>query len=166
MQSDLGRLFDGLPARIVPPAGGSLDLQNTMSGVLQIGMAADAEERTLELLVVPEQLAPWARPGVAAFLEVVVSGGQPELAVPASVVVQDGLERVIFRRDPANPNAVQRVPAELGISDGRWIVVEHGLQAGDEVVLDGVYQLMLATSGTVQQGGHFDPDGTFHTGTH
>jgi hypothetical protein len=42
--------------------------------------------------------------------------------------------------------------------------VQSGLREGDEVVLDGVYQLMIATSGTVEKGGHFHPDGTFHVG--
>lgn len=166
MQSDLGRLANGLPARIVPPAGGSLDVQNLMEGELVIGLAADPEERTVELLVTPQRLAAWARAGVSAFLEVLAAGGQPALAVPTSAVVQDGLEHVIFRRDPTNPDSVLRVPAELGVSDGRWVVVKHGVQPGDEIVLDGVYQLMLATTGAAQQGGHFDPDGTFHTGKH
>jgi Cu(I)/Ag(I) efflux system membrane fusion protein len=166
MQSDLGRLAKGLPARIVPPAGGSLDVQHPMEGELVIGLAADPEERTVELLVTPRRLSAWARPGVSAFLEVLVAGGQPALAVPASAVVQDGLEHVVFRRDPTDPDSVLRVPAELGVSDGRWVVVKRGVQPGDEVVLDGVYQLMLATSGAAQPGGHFDPDGTFHTGKH
>lgn len=166
MQSDLGRLADGLPAQIVPPAGGSLVLHDQMEGKLIMGLAADPEERTVEVFLVPQHLASWARPGVAAYLEIFAAGGDPTPAVPTSAIVQDGLEKILFRRDPGNPDAVLRIPAELGVSDGRWTAVTHGVQPGDEVVLDGVYQLMLATTGTAQQGGHFDPDGTFHTGTH
>lgn len=166
MQSDLGRLADGLPARVVPPAGGSLEMHDQMAGTLIMGLAADPDERTVEVFVVPQPLAPWARPGVAAYLEIVAGGGTPTPAVPTSAIVQDGLERVLFRRDPGNPDSVLRVPAEFGVSDGRWTAVTHGVQPGDEVVLDGVYQLMLATTGAAQQGGHFDPDGTFHTGKH
>jgi hypothetical protein len=36
------------------------------------------------------------------------------------------------------------------------------VKVGDEVVLNGVYELKLATSSTAQKGGHFHPDGTFH----
>ena len=36
------------------------------------------------------------------------------------------------------------------------------LRDGDEVVLAGAYELMLASSGTVTKGGHFHADGTFH----
>jgi len=164
MQSDLGRLKSGLPARIVPPKGGSLDLQDTMEATLTLGLSADAQERTVELIAVPARLTSWARPGVSAHLEVITAGGQSELAIPLSSVIQDGLSKVIFRRDPKDPDKVIRMEADLGVNDGRWVVVQSGVGEGDEVVLDGVYQLMIATSGTVEKGGHFHPDGTFHPG--
>ena len=164
MQSDLGRLKSGLPASIVPPKGGSIDLQDTMEATLTLGLSADAQERTVDLIGVPSRLASWARPGVSAHLEVITAGGQSELAIPLSSVIQDGLSKVIFRRDPQDPDKVIRMEADLGVNDGRWVVVQSGLRDGDEVVLDGVYQLMIATSGTVEKGGHFHPDGTFHPG--
>ncbi len=164
MQSDLGRLKSGLPARIVPPKGGFIDLQDTMESSLTLGLNADARERTVELIAVPRQLATWARPGVSAHLEVVTDGGRSELAIPLSSVIQDGLAKVFFRRDPKNPDRVIRLDADLGLNDGRWVIVQSGVREGDEVVLDGVYQLMIATSGSVQKGGHFHPDGTFHAG--
>lgn len=164
MQSDLGRLKSGLPARIVPPKGGSIELQDTMEATLTLGLSADAQERTVELIAVPSQLAAWARPGVSAHLEVTTAGGQSELAIPLSSVIQDGLSKIIFRRDPQNPDKVIRIEADLGVNDGRWVVVQSGVGEGDEVVLDGVYQLMIATSGSVEKGGHFHPDGTFHAG--
>ncbi len=162
MQSDLGRLKSGLPARIVPPKGGSIDLQDTMEATLTLGLSADAQERTVELIAVPARLASWARPGVSAHLEVITAGGQSELAIPLSSVIQDGLSKVIFRRDPKDSDKVIRMEADLGVNDGRWVVVQSGLREGDEVVLDGVYQLMIATSGAVEKGGHFHSDGTFH----
>ncbi len=169
MQSDLGRLKSGLPARIVPPKGGSINLQDTMEATLTLGLSADAQERTVELIAVPTRLTSWARPGVAAHLEIITAGGplhggQGELAIPLSSVIQDGLSKVFFRRDPRNPDKVIRMEADLGVNDGRWAAVQSGLREGDEVVLDGVYQLMIATSGSVQKGGHFHPDGTFHEG--
>lgn len=164
MQSDLGRLKSGLPARIVPPKGGSIDLQDTMEATLVLGLSADAQERTVELIAVPTSLTSWARPGVSAHLEVITAGGELELAIPLSSVIQDGLSKVIFRRDPMNPDKVIRMEADLGVNDGRWVVVKSGIREGDEIVLDGVYQLMIATSGSVEKGGHFHPDGTFHAG--
>lgn len=164
MQSDLGRLKNGLPVRVVPPRSGTIDLQNTMAGTLQLGLRADARERTIDLLTVPKPLADWARPGVSAHMEVITAGGQEELAIPISSVIQDGLAKIIFRRDPQNPDKAIRIEADLGIDDGRWVVINSGVREGDEVVLDGVYQLMIATSGSVEKGGHFHSDGTFHAG--
>ena len=89
------------------------------------------------------------------------------LAIPESAIVRDGLDKVFFRRDPSNPDQVIRVVADLGATDNRWIEVKSGVRAGDEIVLGGVYPLMLAssTTGETQKGGHFcGPDGTFHEG--
>ncbi|MDX2198741.1 MAG: HlyD family efflux transporter periplasmic adaptor subunit [Phycisphaerae bacterium] len=164
LQSDLGRLRDGLPARVVPPKGGSVKLQDTMDASLSVGLTADPQERTVELVAVPSTLSPWARSGVSAHLEVITAGGQNELAIPLSSVIQDGLARIVFRRDPRDPDKVIRLDADLGIDDGRWVVIHSGVKEGDEVVAGGNYQLMLATSGNAAKGGHFHPDGTFHDG--
>jgi hypothetical protein len=40
--------------------------------------------------------------------------------------------------------------------------VNSGVAAGDEVVLDGVYELKLTGSGKPQGAGHFHADGTWH----
>jgi multidrug resistance efflux pump len=167
LQSDLGRLRSGLPARIVPPKGGSIDVQDTMAGTMSLGPLANPDERTVEVFVTPERLSDWARPGVAAHLEIVAEGSSPaDLAIPLSATIRDGLTTVVFRRNPKNPDEVIRLEGDLGINDGRWVVIKSGLREGDEVVLDGVYQLMLASSASAQQGGHYDSDGTFHTGSH
>jgi hypothetical protein len=44
------------------------------------------------------------------------------------------------------------------------VIVQSGLAEGDEVVVDGLYELKLATSqaGGAVKGGHFHADGTFH----
>ena len=171
LQSDLGVLRDGLQVNIVPPTptsgGNAVNLQNTMHGTLQLGLTGDSNKRTIDLYVTPEKLSSWARPGVTAQLEIITdSTSGAELAIPLSAVQQDGLTQIIFRRNPSNPNEAIRMEADLGLDDGRWIAVLSGLKDGDEVVLDGGFQLMLATSGSIQKGGHFHADGTFHEGEH
>jgi hypothetical protein len=171
LQSDLGVLRDGLEVNIVPPtptsAGNAVKLQNTMHGTLQLGLTGDANDRTIDLFVTPDALTSWARPGVTAQLEIIIeSTTVPELSIPLAAVQQDGLTPIIFRRAPDNPNESIRMEADLGMNDGRWVAILSGLTDGDEVVLDGGFQLMLATSGSVQKGGHFHADGTFHEGEH
>lgn len=165
LQSDLERLRPGLPAAIINPAARGAQERDSIPTELELGLAADPAERTIELLGRPSRLESWTRAGVSAYLEIATASAESaELAIPLSSVVRDGLTRVIFRRDPANPDKAIRIDADLGLDDGRWVVIHSGVREGDEVVLDGVYQLLLATSGSIPQGGHFHADGTFHEG--
>ncbi|MFZ9879893.1 MAG: efflux RND transporter periplasmic adaptor subunit [Phycisphaerales bacterium] len=166
LQSDLGRLRDGLAARVVPPQGGSLDTAKPMDATLAIGLTGDARDRTIDLFAVPPAIEPWARDGVTAYLEVTLAGGREELAIPLAAVIRDAGTPMIFRRDPANADKVIRMEADLGVSDGRWVVIQSGVKEGDEIVVGGNYQLMLATAGRMPKGGHFHSDGTWHEEDH
>ena len=167
LQTDIGRFSEGMSALVVPPPGGSIDLQDTIEGTIAVGFQAHPEERTVPIYLVPARLPRWAKAGVTAYLEVLTDGhNDTVLAIPEAAVVRDGLDMVFFRRDPHDPDRVVRVVARLGTSDGRWIEVQQGANEGDEIVLGGVYPLMLASSsgGEFQPGGHFHGDGTFHEG--
>ncbi len=167
LQADLPRLRDGLPARIVPadPA-----LGDSIATTVVLGPVADPKDRSIDLIARPTAgaaLPAWVRPGVTANLEVVISGSaDEELAIPVAATIRDGLKTILFRRDPKQPDQVAKLEADLGASDGRWVVVQSGLKAGDQVVLGGIYPLKLAQQAGGAQAGHFDPDGTFHTGKH
>ena len=166
LQADLGRLRDGLACRIVAPPGGTMGDASPMNASLAIDLSGDPEERTIDLIAEPDAIASWARAGVSAHLEITLDGAVEELAVPLACVVRDGVTPIIFRRDPANADKVIRVEADVGISDGRWIAILSGVREGDEIVLAGNYQLMLASSGAAPKGGHFHSDGTWHEGEH
>jgi multidrug efflux pump subunit AcrA (membrane-fusion protein) len=172
LQADLiDRLRDGQRARILPPEGrGAGRRGEPVEGRIRIGVTGDPDARTVDIFVDlnGDQQRPWVRPQVTALAEVVVAGDpdEEELAIPVRSVIHDGLETVLFRRDPKDPDTVIRTPADLGPSDGRWVTVYSGLGEGDQVVVDGVYQLKLATSGQDVQAGHFHADGTFHEGEH
>ncbi len=164
LQSDLPRLCDGLPARVVPAIGTGVG-HGQVVGTLLLGAEADPTQRTLDLFLVATAGTNWARPGVAGFLEIETAGAaEPVLAIPLAATLQDGLERVLFRRDPKDPDQVLRLAADLGVDDGRWVEVKSGLRDGDSVVLAGAYELVLASSGTAAKGGHVHADGTFHDG--
>ena len=164
LQSDLAKLRDGLPATIVPPHRETPDAKDQAHGKVSLGITASPDTRTIALLITPQNVPPWARAGVSAYAEVVTDGNaEEEPAIPVASVIQDELTKVFFRRDPSNPDKVIRVEADLGVSDGRWVVVNSGVAAGDEVVLDGVYELKLAGTGKATGGGgHFHADGTWH----
>jgi hypothetical protein len=169
LQADIGIIADGAEVSIVPPLGTAGSYTEAVRAAVRLAPEADPDERTIDLVAFPAEgrLPAWARPGVAAFAEVVVAGSaEEELAIPLAAVVGDGLDRVFFLRDRENPDRVRRMVGDLGADDGRWIVVNSGVRPGDEVVLDGVHELKLAGSGKAEQGGHFHADGTFHAGEH
>jgi hypothetical protein len=168
LQSDLSRFGglqpDGTPARIVPPRG-SAGRTEPVKATMMLGLEANPDRRTITIVARPAESRTWIRPGVSAYLEVELDATSgPALAIPRSAVVQDGLTHIFFRRDPRDPNKAIRVEADMGPSDGQWVVINSGLMLGDEVVLDGVYELKLAAdrSGMNQRGGHFHADGTWH----
>jgi len=165
LQADLPAILGTREATIVPPPAPGIPIGAGVEATVTIGLEAHPEERTFTLLAMPKATAPWVRAGVSAFLEVVLDASAgPALAVPRSAVVQDGLTHVFFRRDPDDPDHVERVEADLGVTDGRWVVLESGVARGDEVVLSGAYELKLASqgSGARAAGGHVHADGSIH----
>ncbi len=165
LQADLSKFTSTTEARIVPPQSPEVPAGEGVGATMTIGLEASPTQRTVTLLATPGETAEWIRPGVSAFLEVVVASTEaPSLAVPQSAVVRDGLSHVLFRRDPADPNKAIRIEADMGTSDGRWVVLNSGVVKGDEVVLAGAYELKLATqqSAGAQVGGHFHADGSYH----
>jgi hypothetical protein len=160
LQADLARFREGAEAAIVAPSADALRERAPMAARLALALEADPDARSIDVL------ADWARAGVAASLEVVLAGGAGELAVPAAAVVTDGAKRYLFRRDPKDPDRAIRIDADLGATDGRFVEVLSGLREGDEVVVEGARQLLLAMGGGDAKGGHFHSDGTFHAEDH
>lgn len=165
LQSDLAKFHKAPASSIVPHQGNGSSLNESIPAKLTLGIDAHPSERTIALFADPQEQRPWARPGVSAFLEITTATtGGPVLAIPRSAVVKDGIVHVFFKRDPMDPNKAIRVEADLGLDDGRWIEIKSDLGPKDEVILEGAYELKLASaqSGTSQKGGHFHADGTYH----
>lgn len=165
LHGDLGRWRDGARAAVVPIAGSHTD---ALPVRVSLGLEADPRTRTVDLIAWPlgEERPLWARPGLAAVLEIITAGGDEELAIPLAATVRDGLKPILFRRDPADPDQVIRLDADLGADDGVWVQVLSGLREGDSVVVGGIYPLLLSGAGAAAAGGHFHADGTFHEGGH
>ncbi len=165
LQSDLINFQNEQEVQIVPPLAKQSNINESIVADFKIGLEADPNRRTISLFATPKELKPWIKPGIAAFMEIATEWTEDlVLTIPLSAVVKDGLNHVFFKRDPFNANKVIRVEADLGINDDRWVEIKSGVGPNDEVVLNGAYELKLATakSGKTQQGGHFHADGTFH----
>ena len=169
LQADLPMLSGIHVARIVPPQSSAIPIGDGVPSDLGLGLEGMPRERFMTVFATPEEGRSWIRPGISAFLEIELDASADQvLSIPRSAVLQDGLTHVFFRRNPKNPAQAFRVEADLGVDDGRWVEIKSGLMRGDEVVMQGVFELKLATerSGGTPKGGHFHGDGTFHEEEH
>lgn len=166
VSSELTRVRTGQDGFVEPLGKAKGDAAH---GKLELGLAADAAARTQPLYLLMQTLPEWALPGGAGVLSAVVAESEPEsLALPEACVVVDGLARVVFVRDAKDGDRFLRTEVSLGASDGEWVEVK-GLKAGAAVVLDGAYELKLASpasGGRQKAAGHFHADGQFHEGKH
>ena len=172
LQSDLiDHLRDDQTARVIPPEGrGKVRRFEGILGQVRLGVTGDINSRTVDVFVnLPKHDLPsWVRPQVTAMVEVMVDG-DPEhqvIAIPNKALIQDGLDMIFFRRIPDFPDVVIRTLAVMGVKNGRYTEIKSELNENDEVVMDGIYQLKLSSTGQKVKAGHMHPDGTWHDGDH
>lgn len=159
-EGDLGTLMPGDRVRLEFAARSLPVVVTRLEPPLPI---ADARTRmVLVEAVVANQDGALAH-GMSALARVLVEESEnEEVLLPRRCVVFDGLEAIVFKRDPDDQSVVIRTPVELGARAGGHVEVFSGVLDGDVVVADGVHQLKQAGLGKAPEGGHFHADGTWH----
>ena len=159
-ESDLGRIPADAPTVVVPSAEGWPPIESRLRGPLPV---ADEVARTIRILAPVPNVDGRLPAGLSAVARVLLRTSQhDEVLAPSDGVVRDGLEWVAFRRDPEEPSTVTRIPVELGERAGDRVEVLSGLLAGDEIVRNGIHQLVHSGLGRAPPGGHFHADGSWH----
>lgn len=167
--ADLGRLWlearipESELGRIRQPAGAFFRLDGEEAArVLEAGRDArlvafgglvDPQSRTAPAIF--EFPNPDARLRAGMSLRVGVFTGLTEkaLAVPASALVDDNGQPVVFVQTEGE--AFERRVVTPGTRDGDWVAVRSGLAAGERVVTLGAYQVRLAATAPAALGhGH------------
>ncbi|WP_218673745.1 efflux RND transporter periplasmic adaptor subunit, partial [Candidatus Entotheonella palauensis] len=159
-EAELGHLSPGAPIRVTPAAAGFEAISTRLVGPLPL---THQETRT----VLVEARIPNADlrlpDGLSATAHILLDQSQYEEAlVPSDCMVQDGLEWIVFRRDPTQPDYVIRTTIGLGDRSRGYTEVLSGVLEGDRVVCDGIHQLKNTGLGKGPSGGHFHADGTWH----
>lgn len=132
------------PFEVAPERGGR---------VIGFGGVIDPQARTAQLVLELPNAEHNLRVGM--FARVHVLTGQPvkALAIPASAVVDDGSEQVVFVE--VSGERFERRPIRLGLRDRGRVQVLAGVAPGERVVSRGAYQVRLAAaSGAIPQHGH------------
>jgi len=78
-------------------------------------------------------------PGQTVAGTIILAAHEKAFAVPKAAIVRDEEERAyVFLK---NPSGYRRQPVKTGIVASGWIEITSGLKAGDEVVVQGAYEL-------------------------
>ncbi|WP_447978013.1 efflux RND transporter periplasmic adaptor subunit [Candidatus Nitrospira bockiana] len=130
---ELARKFkEGDQGRIMPKGG-----EPVTAALTYIAPVAEEKTRTVKVRFDVPNAAVRLKPN--EFVEVTLSVDGPQaLAVPASAVTMVEKTRGVFVQ---RPDGFVFTPIETGREAGEWIEVIKGLQAGEQVVTDGVLDL-------------------------
>ncbi len=84
-------------------------------------------------------LAPALHPGQTVSGTIILSAHEKALAVPKNALVRDDEERAyVFLKDSSG---YRKQPIKTGIVAGGWVEIVSGLKVGDDVVVQGAYEL-------------------------
>ncbi len=132
------------PFEVVPERGGR---------VIGFGGVIDPQSRTAPLVLELRNPDRALRVGMFARVHVLTGAPVRALAIPASAVVDDGSEQVVFVE--VSGERFERRPVRTGLRDRDRVEVLSGVAPGERVVSRGAYQVRLAAaSGAIPQHGH------------
>ena len=155
--SDARGLADGAKARVGERTGTMRVDRTRTDGLVGVWIAYDKGESGSTA----------ATPGESVYVTVESDPAEtPVACVPSSAVFRDGVTPSVFVRDEHDADMFVVKPVVPGRSAAGWTAVT-GLDAEDEVVSQGVYELrhaLPAAGGEKKSAGHFHADGTFHAG--
>lgn len=148
-------------ARIKPELGGvfqimsegeTLLINNNLSFVA-MGREVDPTTRTTLLTYAYTNHPTPIMIGVSGTLLVATGRSVDALSIPASAIVEEeGLPLAFVQ---VSGETFQKRDVKLGIRDGDRVEVKSGVNAGERVVTDGAYTILLSTkSGTIPAHGH------------
>ncbi len=159
-EGDLGTLSAGNPVRLEFPSRQLRPIETVLNAPLPV---ADIETRMIHVEAVVANDSGILAHGISVMAHVLeMESAHEEVLIPSRCVVFDGLEAIVFRRDPDDPNVVIRTPVELGSRAAGQVEVFAGVLDGDAVVADGIHQLKRTGLGKPPLGVHVHADGTWH----
>jgi RND family efflux transporter MFP subunit len=132
---------------------GSVVVDGVTARRLSVGTVVDERTRTVPVLFAVDNTDGRLRVGQAAIVRLGAGPAVEGLAVPQGAVLDDGGRPVVFVH--VEGEAFARRPLRLGVRDRTHVQVLDGLAAGERVVVQGAYDVKLASaSGAVPAHGH------------
>lgn len=163
-----GTNMENASAQLLLTHGDSSEL---LSGELRVGAQVNPTTQLRSVYFSPKELPKTAYAGQVCELQIHLKESQNTETppVPNGAVVRNGVDHVVFIKDPSCSETFYMKKVEPGPARQGWTPVK-GLKNGDKIVTLGGNELKYAipTSGgkTESAAGHFHADGKFHTGEH
>jgi RND family efflux transporter MFP subunit len=110
--------------------------------LVAFGHALDPATRTVPLIFEFQSAGAALRIGTALRVEIWNGKGGERLAVPASAIVDEGGQSVVFVQ--RGGESFERRVVATGVRDGNQVEIRSGLKAGERVVTRGAYLVRLA----------------------
>jgi cobalt-zinc-cadmium efflux system membrane fusion protein len=134
-ERDLAKLRTGQEVSVTVPAYPG---QTFRGRIGYIGDEVKAETRTITVRTEVENAAERLKPGMYADVKLFLEEEAPALALPDRAVLDNLGEKMVFLKTAEGylPQAV-----EVGTRQGGYVEIVRGLERGDEVVVEGNYQL-------------------------
>ncbi|MFY9316649.1 MAG: efflux RND transporter periplasmic adaptor subunit [Burkholderiales bacterium] len=110
--------------------------------LVALGQALDRETRTVPLILEFRSPGTALRIGAAVQVDIWTGKRDKALAVPASALVDEGGQSVLFVQ--RGGESFERRSVGTGIRDGNQVEIREGLKAGERVVTRGAYLVRLA----------------------
>jgi cobalt-zinc-cadmium efflux system membrane fusion protein len=148
-ERDLAKLRTGQEVSVTVPAYPGETFRGRIG---YIGDEVKAETRTITVRTEVENAAERLKPGMYADVNLFLEEEAPALALPERAVLDNLGEKMVFLKTDEGylPQAV-----EVGTRQGGYVEIVRGLERGDEVVVEGNYQLRSKLlEATVQGVGH------------
>ncbi|MEJ8568819.1 efflux RND transporter periplasmic adaptor subunit [Elongatibacter sediminis] len=132
--NNLANVEIGDPARV------SVNGSDWFDGhVVQLDHQLNETTRTQAVRIAVDNLSDSLHPGQFAEAEITIGPGTPQIAVPNSALTLVKGFPVVFKLedgDEFHPDLV-----EIGQVIGDWTVINEGIEAGDEIAVEGIFHL-------------------------
>jgi cobalt-zinc-cadmium efflux system membrane fusion protein len=127
------------PGQIINLQVPAISDQTFSAKVHYVGREVSTASNSIPLIAVLDNSDGKLRPGMFVRVSVPLGELQEKLAVRPSSIVQHNNEQFIFVA--VSDNQFQQVKISTGIASQEWVEITNGLQAGQQVVTEGVFLL-------------------------
>jgi RND family efflux transporter MFP subunit len=131
------------------------DRTHEASRVVSTGAAIDTDTRTLPVRLEAPNPTGALKIGMMADARLLLDDAQSGVTIPNEAIQTEDGQPVAYVQ--TGGESFERRPLQLGPTDGKYTLVERGVQAGEPVVTTGAYQVYLASLNSSQMAGHGHP---------